>query len=1100
VPDPSSPHPRPSAAPSEAAEPGTGADAPKTVEAILTSIRTTVDAQHQDLLDALRSGVLEEIQATAAETARRLNAAQEARAEQLDALRDEDRDGAVPTDAGDIVQEYRETVVQAVLTPLREKLRFVDTGVVLRSARQGLAEDRSSLAAQQPDTVSRPEPEALFAADADDGFVRRTRKAWTRTTRRLQSWITSPPARSQAVPIARLVRFHLYRRLPEAEEGVMREMEQRLAGWTARLERAATEWAHASLRAEASFDPLEAPEPREPHPDLDAEAEAGPEEEIDRQLHRLETAEQALLDVLESAEQLSQETGAARLQTAADRAHAALEEDAFTAGSFMSEHRPLLTPPDDVPGRWVDWYRQVTAHLAIVCHLSDIRDRIHTEQESLAGAVVDAGVAPARQIIRDTLRRLQAFREDVDSLLDVPPPGTERHLVQSLDDILEQILEMLDTDLAGALRQTTVRRDTEAVVQTRIDTVRAAIEAQPESFVIHALPSDPEAPISPEAPSHTVQWRTILGETTSVLLFDAWRALLPPIAKTVTDSTETADEVIGIVRFNVGAATEELQDLLVARRREESTDELDQTHLDAARELALDGLDRAMALLSEGERPLTDAGVPVVRAVRSTTTTAWARIHERVRAAGQAREQVLRARALTESYLRSATEWSQATGRELRIRLQRTLQLGRRRAERIVRMGQSAVGTGEVDDAVVRETVEAVVGLEDELSEMPLVYRRLFSLRPVRDPDLLVGRDADIQRVDQHVQQWNDGLPNALILTADPGSGMTSLLNVLSATTLRRARRYTVDLNERYRDEAEVARIFGRVLGLTRNGDAASLDELAARIRSQPPGQRHRVVFVEHLEHLFLRAVHGTRLLGRVLEFMSATDSHVIWIGTMSGFGWQILQAHEPEAGRLAVQHTLTPVNRETLEDLIIRRHRRSGLGLTFEAPEESAQPLLTRRLARAETDEDRQAILRAEYFDRLHSLCGQNVMLALFHWFRSVQLDAEGTGVSVAPVRPIRFDFLETFSLRQSFTLKAFLEHASLTVGELSDVLQISEAEARTVMESIGNAQLIAPAETIGVPGTFAFDGVEPGVRYRVRPMVLHPVARHLRSRNIVH
>jgi hypothetical protein len=59
---------------------------------------------------------------------------------------------------------------------------------------------------------------------------------------------------------------------------------------------------------------------------------------------------------------------------------------------------------------------------------------------------------------------------------------------------------------------------------------------------------------------------------------------------------------------------------------------------------------------------------------------------------------------------------------------------------------------------------------------------------------------------------------------------------------------------------------------------------------------------------------------------------------------------------------------------------------------------------------------------------------------------------------------------------------------------------EARTVMESVGNAQLIAPAETIGVPGTFAFDGVDPAVRYRVRPMVLHPVARHLRSRNIVH
>jgi hypothetical protein len=676
-------------------------------------------------------------------------------------------------------------------------------------------------------------------------------------------------------------------------------------------------------------------------------------------------------------------------------------------------------------------------------------------------------------------------------------------MVRQLDGHLEDALNLLENDCAGALRTTTVRRDTEAVVQARIDAVDHAINEHPATFTVHALPAEDEPP-APDAPAHTVQWRAILRETTTVLLFDGWRAMIPALADAVLRATETADDVTGIVRFNLGAAIEEMQDLRAARRRSAGGEAITE-HLDAARELALDGLDRAITLLSDAERPLVDAGLPVARAVRSTTTATWARIHERIRATGQTREQMLRARALTESYLRTATEWGRSTTRELRIRLERSLRQGRRRGEQILRMGQTAVGTGSVDDAVLQETVAAVIGLENELRDMPLVYRRLFSLRPVRDPDLLVGRDADLQRIDQHVRQWEDGLPNALLLTGDPGSGMTSLLNVAAATSLRSARRYTIDLTERYTEERAVVHLFARTLGLTRDGLPDTFDDLADQIRQQPASRRRRVVFIEHLEHLLLRAVGGTDLLASVVEFLSTTDARYIWIATISGFGWQIVRAHQPDAAGLVVEHRLAPFGRETLEELIMRRHRRSGLPLRFDAPSESAQPILTRRLARTETEEQRQTFLREEYFDRLHALCGQNVMLALFHWFRSVRLSDGRNGspsgtVTVAPVQPIRFDFLDAFPIRRSFALKALLEHGSLTVSELADVMQLSTGAARTILEALGNAQLIAPVETVGVPGTYAFDGVDPAARYRVRPMVLHPVARHLRSRNIVH
>ena len=1070
----------------------------------------------------------------------------------LESVASKDDAATADSDPGTELQRYRAQVMETVVAPLHDLLDAVDVGGALHRGRSELQARQTEMLADVPDVVTRAEPAGLYDPTETDSPHNRFGKAVVRGMRQLRALVGRGSSLQQTVPLAALLRHHLHGRLPQNEEPALRALEQRLARWVAEVERAVIQWTHAALRAEAAYDRVDVVDlaiawdaaaeagplstsidegAGQSTPDADPESDTPDEpgtgtetgetetDEIAAAAHARAEEREAALDHARRCEEAIQEAEAtfhktltstdalslnetrSEVQEVRSRTREALTLDAREAGTFMARRYPEPSAPETpTDGRWSDWYRQANDRLAIALHLSAIRDVIWTEQETLADDIIEAGVVPSHIIVADGVRRLQDLHAEIDALLTVPDDGAERRLATDLDRILDRTVDALETDLVGALRQTTVRGDTEAVVEAHVEAIVDAIDAQPDAFEVHPLPPDPEEAIDPDASAQTVQWRTIVHETTEGMLFDAWRAILPPVAEATTSATQAADDVVGIVRFNLGAAVEELQDLVTTRQQDATNVEAARSHLSAARELALDGLDRAATVLAAADEPLHRASGPVARAVQSTTAEAWTRVHDRTQAAGRAREQVLRVQALGEAYIRAATDWGQATSRELQIRLRRALQLGQRRAEEIVQMGQTAVGAGAVDEKVLRETVAAVATLDDELRGMPLVYRRLFSLRPVRDPDLLVGRDADLRRVEQHIEQWKQGLPNALVLTGDPGSGLTSFINVLAATTLRRARRHTIPLDRRHTTEAEVAALFATSLGLTRSEPPASLAELAERIQSSSPGQRLRVATVEHLEHLFLRTIGGTALLARVLEFMSVTDVHILWIGTMSGFGWQVLQAHEPDAAGLVVQHTLSSFGRETIEELIIRRHRRSGLSLTFTSPDASSQPLLTRSLSRAATDEERQQILREEYFDRLHTLCGQNVMLALFYWFRSVHLSEDGTGVAVAPVSPIRFDFLDEFSLQRSFALKALLEHATLTVDELADVLQISTAASRTLLETLGNAQIITPAETVSSPGPDVFAGVIPGTRYRVRPMVLHPVARHLRSRNIVH
>jgi hypothetical protein len=144
--------------------------------------------------------------------------------------------------------------------------------------------------------------------------------------------------------------------------------------------------------------------------------------------------------------------------------------------------------------------------------------------------------------------------------------------------------------------------------------------------------------------------------------------------------------------------------------------------------------------------------------------------------------------------------------------------------------------------------------------------------------------------------------------------------------------------------------------------------------------------------------------------------------------------------------------------------------------------------------------VLQTAYFDRLYEQCGQNVLLAAFYWFRSVELGADERSLVVHPVRPVSFAFLDAFSLAQTFALKALLDHLSLTPREYAAVAQVPLDEACGVFESFANVLLIEPVAEARVRGPLALDGVTPDRRYRLRSLVAHPVIEHLRARNIVH
>jgi hypothetical protein len=83
---------------------------------------------------------------------------------------------------------------------------------------------------------------------------------------------------------------------------------------------------------------------------------------------------------------------------------------------------------------------------------------------------------------------------------------------------------------------------------------------------------------------------------------------------------------------------------------------------------------------------------------------------------------------------------------------------------------------------------------------------------------------------------------------------------------------------------------------------------------------------------------------------------------------------------------------------------------------------------------------------------------------------------------------------------LKALVIHNTLSLDEHARIFRLNEEQSTIQLESLLTLRLIEPAspesKTDGQP---AHGHVVPGQRYRLRRLILHPVIRHLRDRNLV-
>ncbi len=1069
-------------------------------------------------------------------------ASHRSRLEQFIADAERDKSGAT-------ILEYRRSVEREVVRLLQERLEARNVGRAIDARFDQTIEAIATTVSEIPESVRLSQPPELFHRDDDDNLVVKTRKLGRRTRlqmaagalalrNRLRSMIGRDELRqvppSRIVPARQLAAAHLTGVLPAVLEEDREARQIRVARKIADAEHALTDWVNRILTEERDAEMLfeSAVRPRwdtvsheqkqvgeERDGDTNDPDASETHEDVDDDSDPSTTNEEGL-DIFQRIREIGEELDT-RLssigQPWGDAAPAAapfeavfsrFRSDLDKAGTFLhrSDERLLRegSAKSNAATSWAEWHEQAADRLRYLDSLLLIRDRMLKAESSIVERTSRATVMPVISTfvqMKEQFARCMKRAETRAQSGKTADPDTYSSDLAAIKDELSNTLRSVFSDLPGLVSSDQALSDPG---KDEWEGLGKFVDGLPEKLVIHELYDADEA-ITPTSRTAEINFRGLVNDVLLIRLPDRLRKPAEELRSSVRRVWTETEQIEHIVQYNLDAAIDELRQK--EGKREEHPDSPDEepenvqpatpgARVDQARQLTVDSLTRASNTLDQLASSLKAPWNAFVEAIDHELREDWVAIHRRLKAADSADEQWASFRARTTRRLEKFFSRIRVATGIVAQRISKVVTAGRRRAESLIKIGQSAVGVVDSGDAERFETIDALSSVKEMRKELPLIYRRLFSFEPLDEPTLLEGRARDLVWVKRHFDRWHEAKQMGVVLIqASLGSGRTSFLNALEKVVLKDYEVRQINLPERIYHPDEFAAIVATALEIDEPN--ITLDELEERLlrtrRSDPP----HVCLIDNLEHLLIRAPQAVNLMERVILFLSHTDSSIYWVGTIGSYTWQFLSKTAATAVSFVDSYALTPLDRSTIESLVINRHRRSGMPLHFPEPKDPPA-IMRQRLRRAKTPEQRQALLREDFFDRLSKASGENVMLALYYWIRSTDFSSEEGALHVKPLKPLNFDFLGRFDLDHAFTLKAFFLHKTLSLDDHRRIFHVGKEASTAILESLLNWRIIEP-----VPHSERVQTdyhVQREAIYRLNPLLIHPVTVFLQSKNIVY
>lgn len=357
----------------------------------------------------------------------------------------------------------------------------------------------------------------------------------------------------------------------------------------------------------------------------------------------------------------------------------------------------------------------------------------------------------------------------------------------------------------------------------------------------------------------------------------------------------------------------------------------------------------------------------------------------------------------------------------------------------------------QIEDKEVRFEMEEV----ESKGIIPAEYQARFELVPLHDAGQLEGRDMEMEAIGQAWKNWS-ATKNPMLVVGEAGCGMTSLLN---ASCVHFPHACVLGTGEPVRNHQDLVAMLAQAFRLE---NITKLDDILEHV-NQTEFESTPVIVLENIERLFRRKVNGFNLLEDFLLFMHGTKRKVFWIISVNQYAAYYLNQVRNFAGNFPTRLLVSPLKSDFIKTLIEDRNK--GYEWMFLKPE-SAPAAFMRNLAKA-TPEEKQEMLRTNFFKRLHDFAEGNISIALLFVAGSVWHVKEKK-VLMRAFSPKPIGDLEKEDL---FLAEAILQHYAITPGDLNQVMIDNGKGAALKLQRLMERSLVKLMQPADGPDYFRID-----------------------------
>ena len=337
--------------------------------------------------------------------------------------------------------------------------------------------------------------------------------------------------------------------------------------------------------------------------------------------------------------------------------------------------------------------------------------------------------------------------------------------------------------------------------------------------------------------------------------------------------------------------------------------------------------------------------------------------------------------------------------------------------------------SGDLDAIVIKDYISDRVSAPLKLERLPQIYRRLFTLDPLRDSRLF---SANRKVLDSLPLGDDPDQAHRVLIVGKSGMGKSSLLNVAEMMAVDTR---VVRLDRNYgTTHLSLISLLARQIG-----SSNSTRDILINIAKKPT-----TVIMDNMDHWWSPGSHDD--VSRLMEIIARSGPAVNWIASVDSFNYKLFTQAFSIRSLFHRVEMLQPLNHKQMEEVILHRNELSGLDVEY-----------TRGFGVKLFDRVWHSGPQEIYFEILKSASGGNIRSAVQHWVQSIDwIDNREVRVHIPRIAAPNLGFLESFNYESLLILKELYRFGPRSVRQLIQETHIRDNVLAREVESLRQSGLV--------------------------------------------